>query len=437
MQINSKGDNIMKQGIALTPPMGWNSWDCYGASVCEDEVRGNANYMAENLKDYGWEYVVVDIQWYEPTADSSRYHDFAKLDIDEYGRLIPSVNRFPSSARGKGFKPLADYIHSKGLKFGIHILRGIPRQAVTANTPILGCTKSAVDVADISSTCPWNTDMYGIDATKEGAREYYESILNMYAEWNIDYIKVDDLSFPYSVGEVELLQNAILNTGRDIVFSLSPGETPLEKAGHLKEYANLWRMSGDFWDIWKHLYKQFELCDKWSEHIGPGHWPDADMLPFGHIGIRSCEHGKGDRLTNFTKVEQITLMTLWSIARSPLMFGGELRDNDQWTLDLITNDEVLSVLKNSFSNRQLYRMDDNVVWTAKNDLGYTYIALFNLTDETAIVSTSLTELKLSRDCNINKTFNLHDLWKHKDLGIVVDEISSEIEPHACKFFVIR
>lgn len=106
--------------------MGWNSWDCYGASVTEQEVRANGIYMAEHLLTYGWEYIVVDIQWYEPHAKSNIYNEHAVLVMDTYGRLQPAENRFPSARGGEGFRPLARYIHSLGLKFGIHILRGIP-----------------------------------------------------------------------------------------------------------------------------------------------------------------------------------------------------------------------------------------------------------------------------------------------------------------------
>ena len=137
--------------IVKTPPMGWNSWDCYGASVDEKTVRRNAEYIAENLKQYGWEYVVVDIQWYEPKAKSHEYNHFTELCMDEYSRLIPDEGRFPSSAGGKGFAPLAEYVHSLGLKFGIHIMRGIPRQAVHRNTALLGTDKTAREIAKMNS----------------------------------------------------------------------------------------------------------------------------------------------------------------------------------------------------------------------------------------------------------------------------------------------
>ena len=173
----------------LRAPMGWNSWDCYGPAVDEATVRKNAEFMAEHLKQHGWEYVVVDIQWSNPTASEHEYQPFTELCMDEYSRLIPAENRFPSSAGGKGFAPLAEYIHSLGLKFGIHIMRGIPRQAVHQNTKIKGSKKTARQIAQTASICGWNTDMYGVDVSKEGAREYYDSLFELYASWGVDFIK--------------------------------------------------------------------------------------------------------------------------------------------------------------------------------------------------------------------------------------------------------
>ncbi|MGD0542102.1 MAG: Melibiase subfamily, partial [Tepidisphaeraceae bacterium] len=199
---------------APTPPMGWNSWDCFGTTVTEQQTKANADYMAQHLSKHGWQYIVVDIQWYEPDAKGWEYRPDAKLNMDEYGRLIPALNRFPSAASGKGFKPLADYVHGKGLKFGVHILRGIPRQAVAANTPILASTARAADIADKSSTCPWNPDMYGIDVTRPGGQEYYNSIFSQFADWGVDFVKIDDLSNPYHEPEIEAIRRAIDKSGR-------------------------------------------------------------------------------------------------------------------------------------------------------------------------------------------------------------------------------
>jgi alpha-galactosidase len=414
--------------FAKTPPMGWNSWDCYGATVTEDEVKGNADYIAEHLKPFGWEYLVVDIQWYEAGAVSSAYRPFVPLEMDEYSRLIPAVNRFPSAANGKGFKPLADYVHNLGLKFGIHIMRGIPRQAVHSNTPLLGTKVRARDIAHPNSICPWNTDMYGIDPLREGAQEYYNSLFQLYAEWGVDFVKVDDIAasklYYFHKTEIELIRNAMDRCGRNMVLSLSPGPAPLEYSEDLKTNANMWRMTDDFWDHWSLLYGMFERCEKWYEHVGPGHWPDCDMLPLGHIGLRSVDGGGGDRWTRFTKDEQVTMMTLWAIFRSPLMFGGELRDNDEWTLSLLTNKEVLEVNQTSHSNRLIERNGDKIVWAATNDKGQTYIALFNAGEEKADIKVTLDQLGLS------KGLQARDLWKNEEMGFVTEEIEQTLAPHS-------
>ncbi len=412
--------------------MGWNSWDCYGASVTEDEVRGNAEYMARYLKPFGWEYVVVDIQWYEPSADSSKYHAFAPLVMDEYSRLLPAPERFPSAAKGQGFRPLADYVHSLGLKFGIHIMRGIPRQAVHANTPILGTDKRARDIAHTNSICPWNTDMYGVDAHKEGAQAYYDSLFALYAEWGVDFVKVDDIAasrlYDCHPDEIRMIRRAIDKNGRPMVLSLSPGPAPLEYAELFRKHANMWRMTDDFWDDWHLLRAMFERCEKWMVHSGPGHWPDADMLPLGHIGIRNVDAG-GDRWTRFTKDEQVTLMTLWVIFRSPLFFGGELRDNDAWTWSLLTNEEVLTVHRQSYGNRQVYRDEDRVCWMAYAPSGDIYVALFNLSDVPATIDVSFPELGVA-----SGRFWVRDLWAREDLGERTDGLEPKIPAHGAVLY---
>lgn len=412
---------------AKTPPMGWNRWDCYGASVTEDEVKGNAEYMAKYLKPFGWEYVVVDIQWYEPGANSSIYRPFVPLEMDEYSRLMPAVNRFPSAKGGKGFKPLADYIHNLGLKFGIHIMRGIPRQAVHQNTPILGTNVGARDIADTNSICPWNTDMYGVDHRKEGAQAYYDSLFQLYAQWGVDFVKVDDIAASKLYGthteEIKMIRKAIDRCGRPMVLSLSPGPAPLDHATLFVENANMWRMTDDFWDRWELLYDMFERCYKWCKLVGPGHWPDADMLPLGHIGIRSVDGGGTDRMTRFTKDEQRTMMTLWIIFRSPLMFGGELRDNDEWTLSLLTNEEVLHVHQNGYGARQVYRENDHVVWTSQDAEGNQFVAMFNISEKRSVVSVSL------KDLGCMEPMKARDLWAKEDLGLVKHQLAFELGPH--------
>lgn len=378
-QVQEKKGNFLDW--APTPPMGWNSWDCFGPTVTEKEVKANADYMAKHLKKCGWEYIVIDIRWFVKNTKTHGYNQTnPQYVLDEFGRYLPAPNRFPSSEGGKGFKPLADYIHKKGLNFGIHIMRGVPVEAVKKNKPILGSDAHAADIYTTDMQCNWLRDNYTIVAGRKGAQEYYDSIFKLYASWGVDYIKIDDLSQPYHKDEIEMIRRAIDRSGRKIVFSTSPGPTPIEQAEHIKKNANLWRISGDLWDNWPQLKYHFELCARWAEYIGYGHWPDADMLPLGRIGIRA-EVGD-DRMSQLTKDEQITLMTLWSIARAPLMFGGDLPSNDEFTLSLLTNDEVLYVLKNSTNNRQLSRKDDIIIWAADDPkTGDKFAAVFNAQDQ--------------------------------------------------------
>jgi hypothetical protein len=366
---------------APMPPMGWNSWDCFGTTVTEAQVRAQADFMAAKLKAHGWQYIVVDIQWYEPQAQSHTYRADAVLTLDGYGRLVPAPNKFPSSANSAGFKPLADYVHGLGLKFGVHLMRGIPRQAVEANLPVLGTKFHAQDIADRADICPWNPDMYGVDASKPGAQAYYDSVFGLFASWGIDFVKVDDMSRPYlrHLGEVEAVRRAIDATGRPIVLSLSPGETAIEAADHVAAHANMWRISDDFWDRWLPLKQQFARLALWNPHRQAGAWPDADMLPLGVLNL-------GERSTRLTPDEQRTMMTLWSIARSPLMHGGDMTRTDAATLALLTNDAVLGVNQHSSNNRPLFDRDELVAWTA--DLPGTpdkVLAVFNTRDRVRLV----------------------------------------------------
>ncbi len=416
--------------VAATPPMGWNSWDCYGTTVTEAEVRANADYMAQHLKQHGWQYVVIDIQWSEPNAQAHGYRPGAQLAMDQYGRLIPAVNRFPSSAGGRGFRPLADYIHSLGLRFGIHIMRRIPRQAVKANLPVLGSQARAGDIADTASICPWNTDMYGVDLGRPGAQDYYDSILKLYAGWGVDYIKADDTARPAHREEIAALHRAIGKTGRPMVLSLSPGPAMIKDVAFLQDNANMWRISDDFWDDWRALRLNFILMSIWSGVGRPGAWPDADMLPLGRIGIRA-ERGE-PRMTRFTRDEQRTLISLWSIAQAPLMFGGDLPSNDDFTLSLISNDEVLAVDQRGAHGGAFAEGGDSVVWTADGPgADEKYVAVFNVGEAGPIdIRVEWAALKLPERCI------LRDLWERKDMGAIPGGYTFRARPHGSGIYKI-
>ncbi|HYO24092.1 MAG TPA: glycoside hydrolase family 27 protein, partial [Lacipirellulaceae bacterium] len=376
---------------APAPPMGWNSWDCFGTTLTEQQAKAQADAMAEKLLPFGWNVLTVDIQWYEPESRGHDYKEGAPLAMDGYSRLIPAERKFPSSAGGAGFRPLADYVHGKGLKFGIHIMRGIPRQAVRANAPILGSAATAAEIANQSSTCRWNPDMYGVDMSKPGAQAYYDSLFELYASWGVDFVKVDDIARPYDdvqKAEIEAIRRAIDGCGRPMVLSLSPGDTPLEAGDHVRNHANMWRISDDFWDQWKPLAEMFGRLERWTEHRRPGAWPDADMLPFGVIRFKEQ--------SRFTRDEQRLCMTLWCIARSPLIMGGDLTQLDEFTLGLMTNPEVLAVNQQSSNNRQVFSREGLIAWTAEAPAGKgTYAALFNTLGGPVTATVTAGELGLS------------------------------------------
>ncbi|MCM1365296.1 MAG: alpha-galactosidase [Faecalibacterium sp.] len=423
-----------KDKLALRPPMGWNSWDCYGAAVTEEQLLGNAQYVADNLKQYGYEYIVCDIQWYEPNAKSNDYNNFTELCMDEYSRLIPAENRFPSAKDGNGFKPIADKIHAMGLKFGIHILRGIPRQAVHMNTALKNTTHTAREIAQSFSICSWNTDMYGVDSRKDGAQEYYDSLFEMYASWDVDFVKVDDIAVTefkpdnlYSAkDEIEMIRRAIDKCGKDMVLSLSPGPALIEEAEHLSEHANMWRMTGDFWDRWDKLYAMFERCEKWQSYVKEGCWPDCDMLPLGRISKNSAYIGEKNRYTNFTVDEQKTMMTLWSIFRSPLILGGELRENRAADLAVITNESILNLDICSSNNRQLYRTVEEAAWACTDKDGNDVVAVFNLADAERDIELDLPQY------GFDGKYNAADMWTGDIHTALSGNVVFSIKPHAVK-----
>jgi alpha-galactosidase len=423
--------------LAATPPMGWNSWDSYGTTITEAEFKTAADWFAEHLKPYGWQYLVVDEAWTitNPVPQGNAKDSIYTLDSN--GRYIPALNRFPSSANGAGFKPLSDYVHSLGLKFGFHILRGIPKKAVEKNLPISGSGFTATDAANTSDTCPWNFDNYGLKDSPAG-QAYYDSIAALYASWDADFIKVDCIaSRPYVGAEIRMLATAIKKTGRPIVLSLSPGAAPFEKVEEMRQYSQLWRISDDVWDMWhstvdypQGLGDQFARAAKWAQYTQPGHWPDADMLPLGHLGPRP---GWGEaRDTRLTHDEQRTLITLWSMFRSPLMMGGNLPLSDEWTTSLLTNPEIIAVDQHSIGDRALITTDKTVVWTSKPENGSgNYVAIFNVSDAPETVHYSWSELNLP-----GASYKLRDLWERKDLG-AAKEISVPVPSHGCVLYRVQ
>ena len=352
----------------------------------------NAQYLVDNdLVRHGWEYVVIDIRWYcnHPSLGGGNYNQRGTQDyvLDEYGRYLPSPTRFPScmvDGRNMGFKALADKLHGMGLKLGIHIMRGVPQAVVKGNYRLKGSESTPWSQVynGTTSPCTWLKDNLLV-RNNEAGQLYYNSIMDLYAEWGVDFLKIDDLSRPFYTDEIHMIRRAIDQTGRPIVLSLSPGKTQYTYAEECLANANMWRMMDDLWDNWSAVDAVFNEANEWSRYTRPGNFADCDMLPLGQIAMTIADPGyasadKG-RWTNLTRNEQLTMMSLWGICHSPLFFGGEMTKNDDFTLSLLTNEEYHRMHKYAVDAHQVMADEDNgrVAWTSTDpETGNRYLALF-------------------------------------------------------------
>lgn len=399
--------------LSPTPPLGWNSYDSFGGGVRETEVLQAAEAQKAQLQPFGWHYVVVDYLWFD-----------GEQAIDANGRYLPSTSRFPSATGSLGFKPLADKIHAMGLGFGIHIMRGIPRKSVTANSPIAGSTFTASDAANTADACPWDRHMWGVRGDTAAGQGWYDSIFAQYAQWGIDFVKVDDMLNNqvspnlYHQAEVDAIRKAIDKTGRSIVLSLSPGPMRTADAAHLNTTTNMWRMVNDFWDSngLSTLAQVFSASNAWQAvtTLGVGHWPDADMLPLGYLGPRCPVHAAGP--TALSQNQQVTVMSLWSILPSPLMFGGNVPAlttdaTGPFTIALLTNEEVLAVNQDALGAhaRRVSQQGTTEVWAKDVSGGRKAVALFNRGTQDAMVSATFSAL------GVSGTPLVRDLWRRADV----------------------
>jgi hypothetical protein len=391
--------------LAPTPPMGWNSWDSYGLTIDEAQYRANAKALS-SLRKYGWSYAVIDMGWYmaNPNGKDRAARNF---EINGNGLLEPVVARFPSASGGAGFRPLADWVHRQGVKFGIHIMRGIPRGAVERNTPIAGTAFRASDAADTTDACGWDDGNWGVRDNAAG-QAFYDSAVAEYAKWGVDFLKVDCISdHPYKPAEIRMLAAAIKKSGRPILLSLSPGPTQLEHAAEVARYAQMWRISNDIWDSWQFanptpdgypsgVTTAFDNLARWNRYVRPGGWPDADMLPFGSLRPHP---GMGDpRDSGLSHDEERTQFSLWAISRSPLMLGANLTELDPFTRSLITNGRIIAINQTAWESHPLADLPPGFeqarVWTARGKAGR-YVALFNLKDQPSELSATWERLGIS------------------------------------------
>lgn len=435
-----------KKAPCPVPPMGWNSYNCWNYCVTEKQFMENAHYLA-NLKQYGWEYVVVDFIWWVPVNGQyggGQGGDWNKGNMDQYGRFLPDTGRFPSAKGGRGFKPLADSVHNLGLKFGIHLMRGVPKMAVRRNSPVLNTTFTCTDAADQTSTCPWLDWMYGAKNTPAG-QAYLTSMVNLCDSWGADYLKIDDLSAAtYHGPEVVMYANAIAQASREIVFSTSPGATPLNQAAHVSQYANMWRLVNDLWDTWGQLTDAYNVDESWraptvanTVNWGPGKWPDIDMLPFGHLALIGPVGQPRYSLSTYTKGEHRLMFLLWCVNNGPLMWGGHLPDNsnDKFYDSLMTNSNALFINQRGIKARVLKAQSTGTpIWTSTNplDTSTKFVLLGNTSSSSQTVSISLNSIGFSA----TQAVPVKNIWTGATLSNFTGTFAQTIPSHDAGLYAL-
>jgi hypothetical protein len=376
--------------LAPTPPMGWNSYDAYGTYCHEQACYDNLKVFVEKFKPLGYDYFVIDGGWYIeyeffsgtilPTADKGH-----NVNINEYGYFIPSKCYFPN-----GIKGIADECHKNGVKFGVHILRGMPRKAFELDTPVKGTTYTARDIANTNSVCPWNHRTYGIDTSKPGAQVYYDGWIQQLADWGIDFIKADDIvTYP---DEIDAVLKAIKKCGRPIVLSLSPGQRVLGSEIKLYEKADMLRVTGDVWDTQYDINKCFDAWLTWQYvPVREGFWLDMDMIPFGELQVMLPKSIGGNvaitgthRFDRLTVAQKETLITIRAMSASPLFMSGVLMTLDEDSLRLLTHQDMIACNQNGVMGHLAASAHGIQIWMVaeKGTEGKKgWIGIFNRTDE--------------------------------------------------------
>ena len=442
--------------------MGWNSWDAYGLAVTEAQFRANVEVLRAKLKPFGWQYAVIDEGWFLENPASRPTPEKLIYAIDAHGRYVPVPARFPSAGKPErngrtlprnvqtsrvipatveetGFSELGAWVHAQGLKFGIHIVRGIPRASVERKLPVADSAFHAQDAADTSDACPWDPTNWGVKDNAAG-QAWYDSLLAQYAGWGVDLIKVDCIADrPYKLSEIEQIRRAIAKTGRPMVLSLSPGPTALAHADEVASLANMWRISDDVWDVWsappdqtfpQGPKNQFARLAAWERYAQPNAWPDADMLPFGQL--KPSPGWGSPRASRLTPDEQRTQITLWAIARSPLIVGTNLTLLDPSTLALLTNPDVIRINQTSTHSAQVLQEGDLIAWRADLPGGEKAVALFNLGDTEISVTKQLSTF--GEDL-ADREWNVRTVWGG-GAPVAGREFIWRIPAHGCELLSI-
>jgi alpha-galactosidase len=359
----------LDNGLARTPPMGWNSWNKFACNVSEDLIKQAADAMVSSgMKDAGYQYVVIDDCW--------------QVARDAQGNIVPDAKRFPS-----GMLALADYVHGKGLKFGIYSDAG-------------------------TATCQ----------NRPGGRGYEFQDARQYAAWGVDYLKYDwcNHSTQDSQASYSIMRDALKKSGRPIVFSLCEwGSTkPWLWAG---DVGNLWRSTGDISDKWDTGKKQdnlgvvqiLDLQDGLQSYAGPGHWNDPDMLEVGNGGMNVTEYRAH--------------FSMWCLLAAPLMAGNDIRSMSADIHDILTNKEAIAIDQDPLGRegRRVKRADGLEVWAKQLADGGRAVALLNRTAAEANIAVSWTDLGYPDHI----AAKVRDLWAKKDLGEKTGSFSASVPSH--------
>ncbi|KAK9707460.1 hypothetical protein RND81_07G198800 [Saponaria officinalis] len=482
----SKGLHPTQPVQLATPPRGWNSYDSFTWIITEEEFLQNAELVSQRLLSHGYEYVVVDYRWYRRKIPGP-YPEPLEVDVvDEWGRVIPDPDRWPSSKGGKGFREVAEKVHRMGLKFGIHIMRGISTQAVDSDTPILDTTKggayeeggkkwTASEVGIRERTCVWMSPGFmSVNTTLGAGRAFLQSIHQQYADWGVDLVKHDCVfGDNLDTEEISIVSEILRKLSRPMLYSVSPGGSVITPAiaEEVSEVVNMYRIGMDGWDTWEDLAAHFDVSRDYAaaNMIGVSgllgkSWPDLDMLPLGWLAVPGSNQGPC-RKCDLNIEEQITMMTLWAMAKSPLMFGGDMRNLDDITYRLITNPTILEINAFSSNNKETGKLNVNGTlvdsdsysrlrktvqtvevansvpegirsWVATGRRGEIYLAFFNLNQAKTVISTQLSSLAVELPgVNLGDSYKCVEVWSGEDCQIIDSSVLLDVEPHGAALLV--
>lgn len=393
---------IVGETIALTPPMGWNSWNIYATKVTQQLVQANAKAMVSSgLIDHGWSYMNIDDVWQGKRGG-------------EFFAILPDSATFPN------MQALCDEVHEMGLKIGIYSTPWVE----SYGHHIGGSAQNAAGLFErTKENIPRNKKQFPYAI---GQYIFWDRDVKQWAKWGFDYLKYD--WNPIELPETKIMYDLLRGSGRDIIFSLS-NSTPFASIGELSKVANAWRTGGDIKDEWRSLKSRLLTQDKWAPYAGPGHWNDPDMMIVGWVGW-----GRGPRPTKLTPDEQYSHMSAWCLQSVPLLLGNDLTKLDAFTISLVTNDEVLAVNQDVLGKQATVVSKTDSCGVLAKDLedGSKAAGLFNVTDN---ITRKLT-VKWS-DLGIKGKYIVRDLWRQIDIGTFEDEFSADVKPHGVVMITLR